>query len=252
VATSGWRSIDALIARMQELSRPLAAAGDRRRFFHDTYLRTTLAVKDELARGGFVDPDWTQAWDVRFAELYLDAFEQWNRNERPSRPWVICFEAAPERLPPLRHVLLGLNAHINYDLPQAVLAVISDEEFDDPQVVARRSADHRHIDEILVRRVPEEDRELAKDELPGDRDWIDRLLTPLNRAGTRQFLKEARRKVWANARTLSAARRAGDGAYARRLAELEDLSANRVADLRAPGRVLLKLAARGFGVELSS
>ena len=108
MATSGWRSIDALIARMQELSRPLAAAGDRRRFFHDTYLRTTLAVKDELARGGFVDPDWTQAWDVRFAELYLDAFEQWNRNERPSRPWVICFEAAAERLPPLRHVLLGL------------------------------------------------------------------------------------------------------------------------------------------------
>ena len=73
MATSGWRSIDALIARMQELSRPLAAAGDRRRFFHDTYLRTTLAVKDELARGGFVDPDWTQAWDVRFAELYLEA-----------------------------------------------------------------------------------------------------------------------------------------------------------------------------------
>ncbi len=244
-------SIEALIARMEDLARPLAANGDRRRFFHDTYLRTTRAVGEEIERGGFVDADWTERWDVRFADLYLDALEEWDRGAATSRPWVICFEAAAERLPPLRHVLLGMNAHINYDLPQAVLAVITDEDFDDPRVVAKRSADHARIDEILVRRVPEEDRELAKDELPGDRDWIDRLLTPLNRAGTRRFLKEARRKVWANARILSVARRQGGDAYARRLAELEELSARRVADLRAPGRVLLKLAARGFGVELA-
>ena len=50
---------------------------------------------------------------------------------------------------------------------------------------------------------------------------------------------------------LNHARRRGPDAYAARLAQLEELSAAKVADLRAPGQVLLKLAATGFGVRLS-
>jgi hypothetical protein len=56
--------------------------------------------------------------------------------------------------------------------------------------------------------------------------------------------------VWANTRLLDAARRQDAAAYAARLAELEKLSAARVADLVAPGQVVLKLAVRGFGVRL--
>src|SRR5260221_9236207 len=39
--------------------------------------------------------------------------------------------------------------------------------------------------------------------------------------------------------------------YHARLAELEQLATARVADLARPGQVLLRLAARGFGIELS-
>jgi hypothetical protein len=42
----------------------------------------------------------------------------------------------------------------------------------------------------------------------------------------------------------------GDDAYLARLAELEVLSAARIADLLAPGPVLLRLAVAGFGVVL--
>ena len=76
------------------------------------------------------------------------------------------------------------------------------------------------------------------------------MLQPFNRQGTKRFLKEARRKVWANARALNEARRDGPDAVAARLGELEILSEARVADLRAPGQVILKLARRGFGVVL--
>ena len=244
--------IDRLIARMVALLEPLDRAADPRRFFLATYVRTTGAVKEALARGEFVDGDWAERWDIAFADLYLDALERWNRGEKPPAPWVVAFTAAEgERLPPLRHVLLGMNAHVNYDLPQSLLAVISDQEFDDPAVIARRGADHRHIDDILVERVAQEDHELAKVEQPGDRTLLDRMLTPFNRAGTKRFLREARRKVWSNAHTLSRARRQGSEALARRLEELEALSAAWVQDLKAPGQVLLKLAARGFGVLLS-
>ena len=51
-------------------------------------------------------------------------------------------------------------------------------------------------------------------------------------------------------RSLNRARGQGPDAYASLLARLEELSAAKVADLQAPGQVLLKLAATGFGVRL--
>ena len=56
--------------------------------------------------------------------------------------------------------------------------------------------------------------------------------------------------MWANAIALNQARSQGPGVYAARLAELEELSAAKVTALQAPGQVLLKLAATGFGVRL--
>jgi hypothetical protein len=248
---SDFRAIDELVARMEALLAPLEARGDARRFFHSTYLRTTRAVGAELERGDFLDPPWVERWDVAFARLYLDALEADQRGEAPSGPWKVAFAAADRQaatLPPLRHVLLGMNAHINYDLPQALLEVIDDQEFQDPGLLARREADHRHIDTVLAARVGAEDTELNA--VSGPRSLLDRLLTPANRLGTKRFLAESRAKVWANARALAIARRQGPDAYTVLLAELERLAATRVADLTEPGQVILKLAVKGFGVVL--
>jgi hypothetical protein len=247
--------IDALLERMGTLLLPLVETRDERRHFLAVYMRTTANVKEELEQpklGGFVDPGWTERWDVAFAGLYLDAIERWNEDGSAPGPWQIAFEAATSkpRLPPLRHLLLGMNAHINYDLPQSLLAVIDDAEFDDHDLVARRSADHLHIDEILANRVPEEDLLLRQSEQPGDRITLDRVLTPLNRGATKRFLTEARAKVWRNAHVLSAARRGGPSALKTRLDELGIRCADRVADLRRPGQVILRLRRHGFGVLL--
>ena len=239
--------IEDLIDRMAALLESLRAAGDQRQYFHATYQRTTIAVAAELRRGGFTDAEWVERWDVAFADLYLDALKAALASSRPTRPWEIAF-GAPAGLPPLRHVLLGMNAHINYDLPQALLAVITDEEFDDPALLARRRSDHQAIDRVLASRVAAEDDELASVSGPGT--LLDRLLQPFNRLATQRFLREAREKVWANAVVLSQARKQGDGAYATALRQLEDLSAAKVAALQAPGQVLLKLASTGFGVRL--
>jgi len=176
---SEFGAIDELVARMEALQAPLEARKDARRYFHGTYLRTTRAVGAELETGAFADPPWVERWDVAFARLYLDALEADQRGEVPSGPWKVAFAAADEQataLPPLRHVLLGMNAHINYDLPQALLEVINDQEFQDPELLAGRSADHRQIDTVLAARVGAEDTEL--DAVSGPRSLLDRVLTP--------------------------------------------------------------------------
>ena len=238
--------LDALLARMRA---DLAQLTDARRFFHATYLRTTEAVGAEITRGGFADGEWVLRWDVAFAQLYLDALDAARDGGTVPAPWRVAFAASREQpdLPPLRHVLLGLNAHINYDLPQALLAVIPAADMADPAVLARREADHRHVDAVLRARVGAEELELGA---VSTVSRLDRLLRPANRAASRRLLAESRAKVWRNARALDRARTAGPDAYAARLAELERRCEARVRDLTAPGPVLLNLARRGFGVLL--
>lgn len=244
-----FAGLDALIARMAADLADLTERADARRWFHATYLRTTRAVAEEIGRGGFADPEWVARWDLAFAELYLDALDADRRGDSVPGPWRVAFDVARRDLgpPPLSHVLLGMNAHINYDLPQALLAVITPEEFDQPEMVRRRQQDHRHIDAILQARVGAEDDELSA---VSRITVIDRLLRPANRAASRRFLAEARRKVWHNALVLDQRRRRGEEAARASLAALEALSEQRVRDLTRPGFVLLRLARRGFGVVL--
>jgi hypothetical protein len=224
----------------------LAPEDEAQRAFLETYLRTTLAVGVAVDDGLFEDPAWVERWDVAFAGLYLEALDAHLASGQPSRPWRLAF-GAPLSLPALRRVLLGINAHVNYDLPQALLAVISDDDFADPALMARRRRDHERIDGVLAARVAAEDDELA---LSSPRTVVDRVLQPLNRLASRRFLREGRLKVWHNTEELQRARLAGPATYAVRLGELEVLSAARVADLLAPGQVLLRLAVAGFGVTL--
>lgn len=237
---------------MEEIDQRLIAEDDERRHFHGVYLRTTRAVMEDAAAGRFRDPEWVERWVLAFAELYMDAFLVWEGGGEPAGPWRVAFEASTDLdMSPVRHALLGLNAHINYDLPQALLAVITEDEFEDDAVMAVRAADHAHIDSILVRRVPEEDERIAGAEEPGDRTIVDRLMSPFNRAGTRRFLKEGRVKVWRNTRLLDTARREGPDVYTEQLSRLEALCQERVADLVTSRYVIMRLATRGFGVELA-
>jgi hypothetical protein len=239
--------IAAVVARMRELLDRLPARLSHERVFLSTYRRTTEAVAEAVEGPFFEDPGWVERWDVAFAELYLSALDlELADGGGVPRPWKLAF-AAPPDLPPLRHVLLGINAHVNYDLPQALLAVIDDDEFTDPVLMDARRRDHERIDAILSSRVAAEDHELTG---PGGRTLLDRALTPLNRLGSKRFLREARQKVWHNALELHDSRVAGPGEYAVRLAELELLSAAKIADLLQPGQVLLRLAVAGFGVTL--
>jgi hypothetical protein len=236
---------------MVEIGERLVAANDERQHFHLAYVNSTKAVMADVDADRFADSAWVERWGIAFAELYLDAFDAWENNTTPARPWRIAFEAATDpRIPPARHALLGINAHINYDLPQAFLAVIPAEDFDDPELMTRRAADHHRVDSILVRRVRQEDKNLKRIEKPGDRTFVDRLMMPFNRVGTKRLLEEGRDKVWQNAVVLNRARKKGPEAYAGVLADLEALCEARVADLMTPRYVLISLARHGFGVVL--
>lgn len=243
----GPGKIASVLAEMQARLDALPPGRESQREFLGTYQRTTAAVATAIEQAAFEDPQWVEEWDVAFARLYLAALDADLAGAAGvPRPWRLAF-GAPADLPPLRHVLLGINAHINYDLPQALLAVITDDEFEDQTLIERRGRDHERIDAVLAGRVAAEDNELGSHSVVS---LLDRALTPLNRLASRRFLREARQKVWLNTIELHHARTAGPDALTVRLGELELLSAARIADLLVPGQVLLRLAVAGFGVLL--
>jgi hypothetical protein len=110
-------SLDALIARMRELETELPPA-DGVRAFNSMYLRVTEQVREELKEGSFANPAFMTRLDLVFAGLYLEAVD------RPdgSKAWAPLFECRGlgGRVP-IQYALAGMNAHINHDLPVAVV-----------------------------------------------------------------------------------------------------------------------------------
>ena len=237
-------TIGDVVEQLQQRIDALPADQVHRRSFIRTYQRTTQAVGDAVDAAFFEDPDWVVRWDIAFAELFIVAHDADQLDGHVPRPWRLAFQADPE-LPGIVHLLLGMNAHINYDLPPATLSVITDHDFEDPVLISRRRRDHERIDQILAARVTAEDHAIG-----GTRSLLDRILTPANRLSSRRFLREARHKVWLNVAELQRARLEGTSTYNDRLAELEVLAAAKIADLLRPGQVLLRLAMTGFGVTL--
>ena len=169
-----------------------------RRTFITTYQRTTQAVGEAVDAAFFEDPEWVVRWDIAFADLFIVAHDADQGHGPVPRPWRLAFQADPN-LPTIVHLLLGMNAHINYDLPQATLSVITDQDFQDAVLIEKRRRDHERIDMILASRVTAEDQAIG-----GRRSVLDRLLTPANRLSSRRFLREARQKVWLNVAELRA------------------------------------------------
>lgn len=237
-------SIDALLEHMGSLLTPMVEQGDDRRHFLAVYMRTAAAVDDEIrtARGGgFADPDRMRTWFASFAGLYLEALQSWNEERSAPGPWQVVFRAtAAHELPPLRSVLVAASAHINYDLPQALLDVTPVEDFENPQLLETRKKDHEQMDRILARRAAEEERLLREAERWRGRSIAERALTPFGGPATVRFLKDARQRVWLNAAALSRALRESPAALKARMDELGEMSAARAEYLCKPGLALLR------------
>jgi hypothetical protein len=127
--------------RLAALERTFRARGDRRGAFLAIYERVTGEVGRSIAAGEFADPDWVADYLVAFAERYRRA--------------LVAFEAAATGdCLVSQAALLGINAHVNYDLALALDAagIDADREARDADREAR-DADHCAVNDVLKRLV---------------------------------------------------------------------------------------------------
>lgn len=106
-----------------------------------TYLWMTLEEIARIADRYFEDPGWMSVFDVTFAEKYQAALD--DESAAPG-PWQVAFEtAAKDQGRVIRDLLLGVNAHMSYDL----VVTLVDDVLDDP---AKRYADFVAVNRVLA------------------------------------------------------------------------------------------------------
>ena len=97
--------------------------GDGLKWFNRLYFQVTQAVENRVAAGGFADPASLSLLDVEFAKLYFSALHGFLVNNRCSGCWYAMFSARSEaKIARIQFALAGVNAHINHDLPLAIIA----------------------------------------------------------------------------------------------------------------------------------
>ena len=192
-----------VIDEMTQRWQPLDASCDHRAVFALTYLRTTEEFYRTVSTDPtfFSDTAWVDHEDANFAELYFRAYDAYEAGQPVPAAWRIAFDAA--RSPDVTGIgdlLLGMNAHINRDLPFALASV----GLRKPDGTSRK-ADHDKVDEFLRRVIDPLQTELADRYDPLFR-VTDGGPSPFDETAALQFVNAARENAWRNAELLLDAR----------------------------------------------
>jgi hypothetical protein len=186
-------SIAEAITRMEAIDAS-APASDGVACFNRMYLEVTQQVDKDLGQQFFADPTFMTRFDVAFANLYFDAVNAAAGQSTVPLAWRPLFERRGETgIEPIQFALAGMNAHINHDLPMAVVATCVD--LATTPTAGTHLADYQKVDGLLdaaeqsVRQSFESSTELA----------VDRHLQAVEDLVCNWTINSARDLAWGNA-----------------------------------------------------
>lgn len=190
--------------RMQRLIDAWQARNDRRAAFLACYQMMTANMLSAIDRGEFHDPNWVNALLHRFAGYYFNALDFYEAND-PATPavWRITFDVSDQpRVLILQNLLLGMNAHINYDLVFTLVDLLEPEWARlTPGERQRRYADHSHVNAVIQRTIDVVQDTIIEPDAPL-MQLADILLGRADEWLVSRMIGNWREEVWAHAQSL--------------------------------------------------
>jgi hypothetical protein len=143
-------SVDDVIARLREIDDELSH-DDGAAVFNRMYLTVTeriagILAGQEAGTTRFRDPATMAELDVRFATLWLEAYDAARSRGTIPPAWRPLFEARGDGRLPVQYAIAGMNSHIEHDLPIAVVETCRSRRLD-PEDVHR---DYEAVNEVLA------------------------------------------------------------------------------------------------------
>ena len=140
-------SVAEAIARMEAIAAALPA-GDGLACFNRMYLDVTRQVNSQLGQGFFADPAFMARLDVAFANLYFAAAGTASIPAAVPLAWrPLVTRRAVAGIEPVQFALAGMNAHINHDLPLAVVSTCT--ALGTAPDAGPHFADYQKVDQLL-------------------------------------------------------------------------------------------------------
>jgi len=116
------QSISDVVALLDRIESTCADT-DGLMWFNWLYLQVTDAIQARVNAGGFADPAWLAVLDVQFAGFYFAAVRSALAANTAPGCWQAVFNVRNQAaIARIQFALAGMNAHINHDLPQAIVA----------------------------------------------------------------------------------------------------------------------------------
>jgi hypothetical protein len=181
--------IRALISLTTEAQDPIG-------YFAALYLHVSTSFERALSDGTFQHPQHMARLDVAFFRRYLTALQRYLSRGGPSLCWQLAFDATRDPKPiVLQHLLLGMNAHINYDLGVATFDAFRGLDLDTMR------PDFERMNALLASLLSRVMADLSK-------VWpwlllIDRALGPVDSTLINFAMRQARDQAWHTATTLA-------------------------------------------------
>ena len=179
-----------------------APASDGVACFARLYLAVTEGVGADLTGRGFADARFLETLDVHFAGLFFSALDAYAEDPATTpSAWAPLFAKRSRRgIAPLQFALAGMNAHINRDLPVALVTTCRELGLD-LREGSPEHADFERVDALLA----QIERQVKGAYLTGWLAWVDRLVHRLRRIDdvvAMWDVDRARDAAWTNAQAL--------------------------------------------------
>src|SRR5262249_838614 len=195
------QTIEDVVGRLGEIEAS-APAKDGVVCFARLYREVTESVAANVTRRGFTETRFLEALDVRFAGLFFSALESYGRDpgSTPSAWFPLFAQRSQRGVAPLQFALAGMNAHINRDLPVALVTTCRELRLE----LREASPEHGDFERVntLLAQV---ERRVKSSYLTGWLAWIDRLVHRLRRIDDVLAMWDvgrARDAAWTNAQAL--------------------------------------------------
>ncbi len=178
---------------------------DRRLIFLSCYKMMTYNVLRAIDAGEFEDGDWVATLMENFAGYYFTALAA--HAAQPGncpQVWQIAFRAVQNpKVNSLQNLVLGVNAHINYDLVLA-LSDLLDKEWASltPDGRQMRYRDHCRVNQVIHQTINAVQDQVI-DRFDPEFRLVDTLLGPLDEWMTTLLISDWREEVWRHATCLA-------------------------------------------------
>jgi hypothetical protein len=194
-----------VIEKMMATARELEANQDNRTIFLYCYSMMTSNMLVAIEEQRFHDNEWVERLLHRFADYYFDALTCYECGDETPAVWQEVHRVSlTKRLHVIQHLLLGVNAHINYDLVLTLYDMLAPEwESLSPEMRQHRYEDHCLVNTIIGDTIDKVQDEVVEKYSPA-MNVVDQLMGRLDEMLLLKLITEWRESVWENTQELLA------------------------------------------------